>query len=166
MDGNQITNPAMAYETTGVSYISPNDLPWVPWELGEGMKYRLFKVDPVHGTFSVSLYVPADTGLGLHHHTGFVQVYTQQGSWKYHEHDWTAEPGSLVYETADSKHSFTTLPGDDVITYIFMNGTLEFLDDDGNIVHTESWRTFLERQNAYYRSIGHPIPDITSFVEN
>lgn len=164
MDGQRTANPVD--QGTGASYTAAKDLPWVPWELAEGLKYRLLKVDPVHGTFCVVLYAPENTGLGKHHHTGFVQVYTEQGRWKYNEHDWIADPGSLVYETSDSRHSFFTLPGDDVIAYIHMNGTLEFLDENDSVVHIENWRTFLDRQNAYFDSIGHVGPDVTAFESN
>ena len=37
-------------------------------------------------------------------------VYTVKGSWRYLEHDWTAVPGSFVYETAASKHT-PVVPG-------------------------------------------------------
>ncbi|MCI4644127.1 MAG: 2,4'-dihydroxyacetophenone dioxygenase family protein [Hyphomonadaceae bacterium] len=156
----------MKYESIGVTHVSGSDLPWVPWEVGEGLAYKLFKVDPVHGVMVAALLAPAGTQLGRHRHTGFVQLYTIQGAWKYNEHNWIARGGDVVYETANSIHSFTILPGEDVVTFIVFNGTLEFLDDDDNLIHTESWQSMLERQNNFIRESGTEVPDVTSFEEN
>ncbi len=156
----------MHYEKVGVSHQSDESLPWVPWEVGEGLAYKLYKVDAAHGVMTAALLAPAGSQLGRHRHTGFVQLYTAQGAWKYNEHNWIARKGDMVYETADSIHSFTIMPGEDVITFIVFNGTLEFLDDDNNILHVENWRSMLERQIRHYKTIDHIAPDVTSFEEN
>ena len=54
---------------------------------------------------------PLDVQLPKHHHTGTVMVYTIEGKWKYKEHDWVAGPGSIVYETAASTHTFEVVRG-------------------------------------------------------
>lgn len=95
-----------------------------------------------------------------------MQLYTVQGAWKYNEHDWTARKGDVVYETADSIHSFVTEPGEDVIAFVVLNGSLEFLDDKNNVLWTETWRTALMRQRKYCADKGLPCPDVSSFVEN
>ena len=155
----------MYYEQVGVTHQSGDELPWVPWEVGEGLAYKLHKVDPIHGVMVASLLAPAGSQLGRHRHTGFVQLYTVQGAWKYNEHEWTARKGDVVYETANSVHSFTIEPEEDVITFIVFNGTLEFLDDSDKVIHVETWRSMLERQNSHYSEIGKSAPDVTSFVE-
>lgn len=80
------------------------------------------------------------------------------------EHDWTAKPGDFVYDVADSIHSFETMPGDDVIAFVLLNGSLEFLDDKNTVLWVENWRTAVERQNAYCKAQGLPCPDVTSFA--
>jgi len=155
----------MFYEQIGVSHISNESIPWVPWEIAENVYLKIFKVDPIHGLMLLAMKTPGGVQLGRHRHTGFVQLYTVQGAWKYAEHDWTARPGDVVYETADSVHTFVGLPGDDVIAFVVLNGTLEFLDDQDNILWTESWRTALERQRRYCEANGIECPDVSSFVE-
>ena len=154
----------MYYQSVEVSHVGGNDLPWVPWEILDGAAIKLLKVDAVHGTMQLLLRVPAGARLGRHRHTGYVQVYTVQGSWCYLEHDWIAHSGDFVYETADSIHSFETLGEEPTIVFASLNGTLEFLDDDNQVVHIESWRTMLERQNKYLRRQGKECIDVSSFI--
>jgi hypothetical protein len=56
--------------------------------------------------------------------------------------------GSLVYETAGSRHTFLAEPGEDMVAFIVIEGALEFLDPQGHSMGTENWKTFLDR---YYR---------------
>jgi len=156
----------MFYEQVGVSHITDAATPWVPWEIAEGVFLKLFKVDPVHGLMVLAMKTPAGVQLGRHRHTGFVQLYTVQGDWKYAEHDWTARPGDVVYETADSIHSFVSLPGDEVIAFVVLNGSLEFLDDEDNVLWRENWRTAVERQRRYCEANGIACQDVSSFVES
>ena len=44
-------------------------------------------------------------------------------------------------------------------------GELLFLDDDGNIVARENWRTSLERYEAYCEENDLEVQDLTSFTE-
>lgn len=153
----------MYYEQVGVTLQRGESIPWVPWEIAEGAYLKLFKVDPIHGVLVLLMKTPAGVQLGRHRHTGFVQLYTVQGSWKYVEHDWTANPGDVVYETADSIHSFVSMPGDEVVAFVILNGSLEFLDEQDNVLWRENWRTAVERQRKYCLSKGLACPDITSF---
>lgn len=153
----------MFYEEVGVTHQSDQSIPWVPWEIAENVFLKIFKVDPVHGVMLLLMKAPGGISLGRHRHTGFVQLYTVAGAWKYNEHDWTARKGDVVYETAGSIHSFATEPGDDVIVFVILNGTLEFLDDKNNVLWTESWRTALERQRKYCAAKGLPCPDVSAF---
>jgi len=156
----------MYYETIGVTHTAHNDIPWVPWEIGENFFLKLFRVDAAHGVMMVMLKVPGGAKLGRHRHTGYVQLYTVQGAWRYLEHSWTARAGDVVYETADSVHSFETEPGEDLQVFVVLNGTLQFLDDSDQVIHVESWRTMLERQRKYCEANGLKCPDVSSFVES
>lgn len=155
----------MFYEEVGVTHQPDESIPWTPWEIAENVFLKLYKVDPIHGLMVLAMKTPAGVQLGRHRHTGFVQLYTVQGSWKYAEHDWIARPGDVVYETADSIHSFVSLPGDEVIAFVVLNGSLEFLDDKDNVLWRENWRTAVERQRNYCESIGMRCPDVSSFRE-
>lgn len=147
-----------------VTHHSGEALPWTPWEIAPGIDLKLLKVDPVHGLMVVLMRIPESTKLGRHRHTGFVHVYTIQGSWHYLEHDWVSRTGDFVYETSDSIHSFETFEGEDTIIYASLNGTLEFMDDTDKVIHVESWRTMLERQKAFMEKHGMAPIDVSSFV--
>lgn len=156
----------MFYEQVGVTHQPGDSVPWTPWEIADNVFLKLFKVDPIHGLMMLAMKTPAGVELGRHRHAGFVQLYTVQGSWKYAEHDWIARPGDVVYETADSIHTFVSLPGEEVIAFVVLNGSLEFLDDKDNVLWRENWRTAIERQRKYCESIGVPCPDVSSFRES
>jgi anti-sigma factor ChrR (cupin superfamily) len=110
--------------------------------------------------------VPPGVQLPKHHHTGTVMVYTIEGKWKYEEHDWVAGPGSIVYETAASTHTFEVVEAGkngDVLTLVQVNGDLLFLDDKENIVALENWKSGLQRYLAYCEQHGIKPKDLTAF---
>ena len=82
------------------------------------------------------------------------------------EHDWVAGPGSLVYETAASTHTFTVVAEGEsghVITLVTVSGDLLFLDDKDNVVALENWKTSLQRYLAYCEQHGLEPRDLTAF---
>jgi 2,4'-dihydroxyacetophenone dioxygenase len=106
---------------------------------------KYFKIDPVQGEVVVLLKAPAGAELPRHHHTGTVIVYTVQGAWKYKEHNWIARAGSVVYETASSRHTPEALPGDE------------------DVIAFETWRTAVDRYVNYCKSVGPKPRDLSSF---
>jgi 2,4'-dihydroxyacetophenone dioxygenase len=110
--------------------------------------------------------VPLGVQLPKHHHTGTVMVYTIEGKWKYEEHDWVAGPGSIVFETAASAHTFEVVAEGEsgyVLTLVQVSGDLLFLDDKGTIVAQENWKTSLQRYLAYCEQHGIKPKDLTAF---
>ncbi|KDR37690.1 cupin, partial [Caballeronia glathei] len=92
--------------------------------------------------------------------------YTIEGKWKYEEHDWVAGPGSIVYETAASTHTFEVVEAGkngDVLTLVQVNGDLLFLDAKDNIVALENWKTSLNRYLAYCEQHDIKPKDLTAF---
>ena len=77
-------------------YRNSHDLPWIPFTpYIATVKLKLLKIDPVTGQVIALLRVPGREGLGVYDHHGTVIVFTMQGAWRYHEHEWTcasAEP--------------------------------------------------------------------------
>ena len=97
----------MLYEQIDTAVIDGDKLPWVPLTpYTDQILLKYFKLDPIRGEWIVLMKVPLGVQLPKHHHTGTVMVYTIEGKWKYEEHDWVAGPGSIVYETAASTHTF------------------------------------------------------------
>jgi 2,4'-dihydroxyacetophenone dioxygenase len=157
----------MKFEAISTSCLNDGDTPWVPFApYSDQVHIKYFKIDPVQGEVVVLLKAPAGAELPRHHHTGTVIVYTVQGAWKYKEHDWIARPGSVVYETASSRHTPEALPGaEDVIAFNIVKGELVFLDDKDQVLAVETWRTAMERYLGYCKSVGLEPRDLSSFSD-
>jgi 2,4'-dihydroxyacetophenone dioxygenase len=95
------------------------------------------------------LRMPAHMHLPRHRHIGPVTVYTLEGSWRYLEHDWIAQPGSLIWEPAGSCHSPLTLDSESgtVTTLNMVQGDLEILNRHGKVVAIENCDTAMARQD-------------------
>jgi len=119
----------------------------------------------VSGTFVTLLKAPGHIVLPKHHHCGTVMVYTVKGQWKYREHDWTATPGSFVYETAGTSHTPEGVGAGEIITLNIQVGDSLYLDDKDNIVAVENWKSLLKRYLDFCQSKGVTPIDITSFSE-
>jgi len=157
----------MLYEHVETSVIDGESLPWVPMvPYTDKILLKYFKLDPIRGEWIVMMKVPFGVALPKHHHTGTVMVYTIEGKWKYEEHDWVAGPGSIVYETAASSHTFEVLEiGESgyVVTLVTVTGDLLFLDQNDNIVAQENWKTGLQRYLAYCEQHDIKPRDLTAF---
>lgn len=137
----------LTFEQIETRCLNDDATPWIPmYRDRPGIDIKYFRIDPVRGEVLCSLRMQAGMQLPAHHHTGTVIVYTLQGSWKYQEHDWVAHAGSVVFETASSRHTPETLPDSGVVhTFNVVSGELLFLDADGKLVATENWRSALHR---------------------
>jgi hypothetical protein len=154
----------MNFEQVTTSYIDAEKYPWIPFApYSDEVFLKILKCDPVSGTFLTLLKVPGNTALPKHHHCGTVFVYTVKGTWRYLEHDWTAVEGSVVYETAATSHTPTSVGNDEVITFNMQVGDSIFLDDQGGVLAIENWKTMLQRHLDWHRARGLEAVDITSF---
>jgi quercetin dioxygenase-like cupin family protein len=147
-------------------YRSGADVPAVPFTpYSEDVKIKLFNVNPVSGQLCVLLSAPGGTGLGVHKHYGSVILYTMKGAWRYLEHDWVARAGDFVYETAGSSHTFQVEPGETTESFIIVEGALEFIDEQGNTIAIEDWRSMYQRYLDYCEQQGLEAIDMTRFDE-
>jgi 2,4'-dihydroxyacetophenone dioxygenase len=158
----------MLFEHIQTACLNDADLPWVPFTpYSEHVLVKYFKLDPVRGEVIALLKAPAKGEMPRHRHTGTVIVYTVQGRWKYREHEWIAEKGSIVYETAGSSHTpeaIAPLDGeDDIVTLNIIQGELLFVNDKGQILAAEDWKSGWDRYEAYCRANGIAPKDLTAF---
>jgi 2,4'-dihydroxyacetophenone dioxygenase len=158
----------MLYEQIQTACINDSDLPWVPFTpYSERVLIKYFKLDPIRGETIALMKAPAKGQMPRHRHTGTVIVYTVAGRWKYREHDWIAEKGSIVYETAGSSHTPEALPPiageDEIVTLNIIQGELLFVDDAGRVLAAEDWRSGWERYSAFCRAKGIETKDLTAF---
>jgi 2,4'-dihydroxyacetophenone dioxygenase len=156
----------MNVEKITTSYVDAQSYPWIPFTpYSNEVFIKVLKIEPVSGTFVTLLKAPATMRLPKHHHCGTVMVYTIKGTWKYIEHDWTATPGSFVYETAASVHTPIAVAGDEIITLNIQVGDSLYLDDKDNIIAVENWKSVMKRHVEFHKARGTVAPDLTDFTE-
>jgi 2,4'-dihydroxyacetophenone dioxygenase len=154
----------MTFEHIDTSCIDDESLPWMPFAPHSDLvSIKLFRADPERGEVISVLRAPPGVELPRYRHAGSATIYTVQGRWKYLERDWVAGPGSVVIETAASRHTPQVMPDgtDDVIMFIVTEGDLLLLDDDGNVVASENWRTAVDRYLEYCRANDIEPRDVT-----
>lgn len=116
--------------------LAGDDIPWVPQELG-----RWFK--PLHFFLSSGTWinlVKMEPGRQIRRHIhagGSVHAYVLEGSWRYLEHDWIAQPGSYVFEPAGGAHTLEVLGEETMVTLFTVNGVIQYLDEDGQVVQQD-----------------------------
>lgn len=145
--------------------VDSNKSPWHPFTpYSEEVMIKLLHVDAITGQVVMLLKAPGDCSLGVHDHYGTIHVYTISGSWYYEEHkqDWVAKAGDFIYEVANSKHTFRTLPGEDMVAFIIFEGSLAFLDENGQRVGLETARTIQQRYIDHCLKHDIPLIDVNS----
>jgi quercetin dioxygenase-like cupin family protein len=158
-----MTTQMTALET---KHLETSDLPEVPFiPYSEDVKIKLLRIDRASGQICVVLKAPAGAAIGPHRHYGSVTLYTLKGAWRYLEHDWVARAGDFVFETAGSSHSFQTEPGEEVEVFAVVEGALEFLDEEGNTVGIEDWRSMQQRYLDYCEEQGIEPVDMSELSE-
>lgn len=143
------------------SNIQTEKLPWIPY-FGDA-EFKLLKANPVTGQTITLLKVPAGMQLPAHFHPGTVIVYTVQGTWRYMENDWVSKAGDVVFEPAGSKHTPEGIGTEDVITFNIVEGTLDYLGENGEIIARDNWESFLKKYYDHCAAVGIEAVDVTKF---
>lgn len=130
-------------EVAGDRLVNPDDIPWVPQ--AEGVWFRPLRISPDRGTWTNLLRVTRRGTVNLHRHLAPVEAWVVAGRWRYLEHDWTAGPGSYVYEPAGDVHTLTTVGEEEMITVFSMHGPIEYIGPDGHVAYVETAETKLRR---------------------
>jgi hypothetical protein len=68
-----------------------------------------------------------------------------QGSWRYLEREWVARPGTLVYEPPGDIHTLVVDDAEDMITLFILDGVIQYLDDDDQVIYQDDVYTKLDR---------------------
>ena len=157
---------ATAHKEIVTANVKAASVPWVPFTpYTDQVQLKYFKIDPIHGEIVLAMRFPPGLRLPTHYHTGIVVGHTLKGAWRYIEHDWVSEAGDTVYETAASSHTPESVGDEETEVFFVIVGELLFLDDAGNIIARENWRTSLERYQTHCEANGLEVQDLTSFEE-
>jgi 2,4'-dihydroxyacetophenone dioxygenase len=128
---------------------SEEESPYVPFK--ENVFIRHLAFDVRNGAFANILWVKKNGLLGRHRHRGPVFACTLEGSWRYLEYDWVARPGSYVRESPGAIHTLTSDDPNGMKTFFWLNGSLEFYDDNDNLLDTLDVFWMIDHYLSYCR---------------
>ncbi len=133
--------------------IQADDLPWVPQ--GERVWFKPLRFDLANGRWVNLLKVTGQGKVNRHRHAGGqVLGFVTQGSWRYLERDWVARPGTFVYEPPGDIHTLVVEGAEEMQTLFLLEGVIQYLDDDDNVISQDDVFTKMERYLAYCKLEG------------
>lgn len=136
-------------------FVSDEDSPWVPFGDNAAIKHLAFDVR--NNTFSNILWIKSPGVIGTHKHRGTVVMLCLEGSVRYLEYDWVAGPGGFIYETPGQTHTLVTDHPEGVKLFGWLNGAIEFYDEDANFLETCDVWWYINHYESYCREHGIPI---------
>jgi quercetin dioxygenase-like cupin family protein len=131
---------------------SPDESPYVPFK--ENVFIRHLAFDVTHNMYANILWVKKGGSLGRHRHRGRIFACTLEGSWRYLEYDWVSRAGSYVLESPGAVHTLVSDDPNGMKTMFFLNGSLEFVDDNDNLLETLDVFWFIDHYVSYCRANG------------
>ena len=139
--------------------IDAESLPWVPQ--GERVWFKPLRFDLAAGRWVNLLKITGGGKVNRHRHSGGqVLGFCLKGSWHYLERDWVARPGTFVYEPPGDIHTLVVDPGEEMQTLFLLEGVVQYLDDDDNVIYQDDVFTKLERYRKYCQEQGIEPQDI------
>lgn len=131
------------------------DSPWVPFGDNAAIKHLAFDVR--QGIFSNILWVKEAAAIGTHLHRGTIVMVCLEGTVRYLEYDWVATPGGLILEVPGESHTLVTENPEGCKLFGWMQGPIEFYDEQGNFAETADVWWFIDHYESYCREQGIPI---------
>ncbi len=133
--------------------IQSDEMPWVPQ--GDRVWFKPLRFDFANGRWVNLLKVTGGGKVNRHRHSGGqVLGFCIQGSWHYLERDWVARPGTFVYEPPGDIHTLVVDAAEDMITLFLLEGVIQYLDDDDNVIYQDDVFTKMERYLTFCREQG------------
>lgn len=128
------------------------DSPWVPFGENAAIKHLAFDVR--QNLFSNILWVKGPGVIGTHFHRGTITMVCLEGSVRYLEYDWVATPGGLILETPGESHTLVTDHPEGCKLFGWMQGPIEFYDENAVLVDTTDVWWFIKHYETYCRENG------------
>jgi hypothetical protein len=120
---------------------------------------KYVKIDPSSSEMVLLVKASPHARMPRRHQGGTVIACTIKGRWKYLEHDWVAEPGSIVYSGPGECKTAQALD-EDILVLKVVVGDLAFMDDRGEVLAIENHETGLHRYKEHCRLAGIPARDL------
>lgn len=139
--------------------IDLNEIPWIPQT--ERVWFKPVRFDLSTGRWINLLKVKPGGKVNRHRHSGGqVLAYTIQGKWRYLERTWVAKPGTFVYEPPGDIHTLVVDGEEDMVTLFLLEGTVQYLDDEGRIIYQDDVFTKLKRYLDYCKENDIPVRNL------
>ena len=121
------------------------EIPWVPQ--GERVWFKPLRFDLSTGRWINLLKITGGGRVNRHRHTGGqVLGFCLQGGWHYLEREWVARPGTFVYEPPGDIHTLVVNEETGyMITLFILEGSVQYIDDDDNLIYQDDVFSKLER---------------------
>jgi 2,4'-dihydroxyacetophenone dioxygenase len=134
---------------------SERESPWVPFGTNAAIRHLAFDVR--RNVYSNILWIKSAGVIGTHKHRGTVVMVCLEGSARYLEYDWVAGPGDFIYETPGLVHTLVSDHPNGVKLFGWLEGPIEFYDENGNFAETLDVWWFINHYETYCREHGIPI---------
>ena len=139
--------------------IQADELPWVPQ--GENVWFKPLRFDLANGRWVNLLKVTKQGKVNRHRHSGGqVLGFIISGSWHYLERDWVGRPGTFVYEPPGDIHTLVVDGAEEMQTLFMLEGVIQYLDDDDNIISQDDVFTKMERYLSFCEREGIAARDL------
>jgi 2,4'-dihydroxyacetophenone dioxygenase len=129
-----------------------DDIPWLPY--AEGSSWKPVRFDVVNASWVALVRVDGPGRINRHQHTGEVLGYCLEGSWRYLEHDWVAEPGTFVYEPPGDVHTLVSDHPKGMVTLFLLSGTMRYMDDNDELIDEQDVFWYLDQYANWCRENG------------
>jgi 2,4'-dihydroxyacetophenone dioxygenase len=132
--------------------IDSEKIPWVPQT--DRVWFKPLRFDLATGKWVNILKITGGGSVNRHRHSGGqVLGYVIQGTWRYLEREWVARPGTFIYEPPGDIHTLVVDEGE-MQTLFLLEGTVQYLDDEDNVIGQDDVFTKLDRYVSYCRETG------------
>lgn len=139
------------------TFIGPSEVesPWVPFGPNAAIRHLAFDVR--QNLYSNILWIKGPGVVGTHKHRGRIVMVCLEGSVRYLEYDWVAGPGDFIQEVPGESHTLVTEHPQGVKLFGWMQGAIEFYDEDANFVETADVWWYINHYESHCREHGIPI---------
>ena len=128
------------------TYVHTEDAAWIPFPGVDGIDFKVLRVSPETGTWTVLIQMVAGSGFPRHKHLGAGEYFMTKGKLEVRggveNGGITAYAGDYGWEPSGMIHDHTEAVIDS--EFLFTNhGPLVFIDDDDNVVGVLDWQAVL-----------------------
>jgi quercetin dioxygenase-like cupin family protein len=127
-------------------------LPWQPVKPGFDIKV-IRGVDSDDDTIVELLRLEPGTEIARHRHTGEVHAFNLAGSRELTETGEIVGPGAYVYEPPGNVDSWRAVGDAPVVVLVTVRGAIEYLDDEGRVLRTNTNSAATRRYAEYCASL-------------